>query len=400
MNPDPGERRERVEEAPPTRSIGSKAALTRRGYLSQAHRRETETAAKKRALEHVRFTVIEGGRKDAIAEAIGLSGRTIRRWATLQSDGRLEPRRRGRPLKRSSAERRNALLATIEAEGPQIGLETLRIWYPDMAKGEIRDLLRRYRERYIRLHDRVLGYLEWTRPGLVWAMDHTVPPSAVDAKDRAVLSLRDLSTGAQIIWKEERGQKAEEVVRDLQREFLKHGAPLVLKVDNGSAFIAEELRALCQRWGVELLWSPPRTPRYNGSIESTIRWMKERTEHVALRSGRPGEWRAEDLEVAKANTNRLPKDSRRSTTPRGEVFRSKLAIPAELRSAFRLRLSQERALERCARGIAPKAALRRKEETAIQRQAMRRALVALGILNITMRRVPLTLKSIFAAKIS
>jgi len=399
MNPCPAEPTERVEEAPPTRSIGSKAALTRRGYLSQARRRESETRAKKRALEHVRFSVIEGGRKDAIAEAIGFSARTIRRWATLESEGHLEPRRRGRPLKRSSAQRRNALLGTIEVEGPQIGLETLGRRYPDMAKGEIRDLLRRYREHYIRLHERVLGYLEWTGPGLLWAMDHTVPPSAVDAKNRAVLSLRDLSTGAQLIWKEERGPRAEEVVRDLEREFLKNGAPLVLKVDNGSAFIAEELRGLCRKWGVELLWSPPRTPRYNGTIESTIRWMKERTEHAALRSGRPGEWRAEDLEVAKANTNRLPKDSRRDPTPRVEVFRSRLAISDNLRSAFRSKLSEERAIERRARGIASDSALRRREEASINRQAIRRALVALGILNITMRRVPLTLKSILAAKI-
>jgi transposase len=368
--------------------------------LNQARRRETETAAKQQALQHVRFTVIEGGRKDAIAEALGISARTIRDWEKRHRDGDLEPKRRGRPLKRSSVQRRNELLATIETEGPQIGLETLRRRYPDMAKGEIRDLLRRYREHYIRLHDRMLRYLEWTEPGLVWAMDHTVPPSAVDAKDRCVLSLRDLASGAQLLWKEELGQNAEEVVRDLEGEFLAHGAPLVLKVDNGPAFISQKLRDLCQRWGVELLWSPPWTPRYNGAIESTIRWMKDRTEHAALRAGRPGEWRAEDLQVAKANTNQLPKDPRQSATPRIDVFAARLAVSIELRSAFRSRLAQERALERQARGIAANTTLRRREETSINRQAMRRALVALGILNITVRRVPLTLKSILAAKIS
>jgi hypothetical protein len=104
--------------------------------------------------------------------------------------------------------------------------------------------------------------------------------------------------------------------------------------------------------------------------------------------------------VAKANTNQLPKDPRQSATPRIDVFAARLAVSIELRSAFRSRLAQERALERQARGIAANTTLRRREETSINRQAMRRALVALGILNITVRRVPLTLKSILAAKIS
>jgi hypothetical protein len=35
--------------------------------------------------------------------------------------------------------------------------------------------------------------------------------------------------------------------------FEREGAPLVLKSDNGSAFIAAELRGLCAKAGVELL---------------------------------------------------------------------------------------------------------------------------------------------------
>ncbi len=197
-------------------------------------------------------------------------------------------------------------------------------------------------------------------------------PGPVDGKKRAV---RDLSSGAQILWKEELGPRASEVARDLESRFEALGAPLVVKVDNGSAFIAGEIKEMCLRWGVELLWSPPRTPRYNGVIESGIRWMQHRTEHRATSAGRPGEWKAQDLRTARERTNELPKDSRTSTKPRGEVFGTRA-------------------------GITPKAALRRKEDTAIQRQAMRRTLVALGFLNITMRRVPLTLKSIIAAKIS
>lgn len=141
-------------------------------------------------------------------------------------------------------------------------------------------------------------------------------------------------------------------------------------------------------------------PRYNGSTESGIRWMKERTEHVALRAGRPGFWTAEDLEVAQELTNRLPKDAEKDPTTRGEVFRARSPIGGEVRTTFRARLQEERAVERRVRGIAPETALRRTVQAEIDRQAMRRALVALGILNIRKRRVSLTLKSLFRAKIS
>ena len=276
----------------------------------------------------------------------------------------------------------------------------LRSLFPNLARGEIRDILERYRMHYIEQHALVLEALEWTTPGLVWAMDHTEPPSPVDGQKRAILSVRDLSSGAQILWKEEVGPRAAEVVRDIECQFVAHGAPLLLKVDNGSAFIAKELQDLCKRWRVELLWSPPRTPRYNGAIEAAIRWMKERTEHVALRSGRPGEWTAEDLEVAHELTNRLPKEAGRNPAPRWEVFRARVPIGDELRGAFRTRLAEERVAEHRVRGIAPEAELKRSEQAKIDRHAMRRALVALGILNIRKRRVSLTLKSLFAAKIS
>lgn len=196
-------------------------------------------------MEHVRFAVIEGGEKGEIAEGLGMSPRTLRAWEKREREGLLRARRRGRPLQRSSVEARNAVIRTIERHGPQIGVQTLRRLSPGLAKGEIKDLLGRYRAQYIREHALELEALEWTTPGLVWAMDHTDPPSPVDGSKRAVLSVRDLSSGAQILWKEELGPRASEVARDLESRFESFGAPLVVKVDNGSAFIAGELKEIC-----------------------------------------------------------------------------------------------------------------------------------------------------------
>jgi hypothetical protein len=124
----------------------------------------------------------------------------------------------------------------------------------------------------------------------------------------------------------------------------------------------------------------------------------QRTRH-ALR-GRRESWLAEDLEVAQSLTNSLPKDAGLGALPRGEVFRSRKPIPEEVRAAFRRTVKEEAALEREARGILKGEVLSRAKQAQIDRKAIRRALVAHGILNIRKRRVSLTLKSIFRAKIS
>jgi hypothetical protein len=263
MKPGGLEHLERVREALKAHGEDRRGRLTRRGYLAQAARREVEHAVKKRVLEHVRFRVIEGARKEEVAASLGLEPRTLRLWESRERKEGLQARRRGRPLKRSSVEARNRCLGIIAAHGPLIGVEMLGSLCPGMARGEIRDLLHRYREHYLFEHELVYESLKWQQPGRAWAMDHTEPPAPVDGTARAILSVRDLSSGAQVLWQEQLGPRAAEVIRDLERCFELYGAPLVLKCDNGSAFIARELRALCAKWGVELLWSPPRTPRYN-----------------------------------------------------------------------------------------------------------------------------------------
>ena len=82
------------------------------------------------------------------------------------------------------------------------------------------------------------------------------------------------------------------------------------------------------------------------------------------------------------------------------MFHSRAPITEEERAAFRARLEEERRAERRSCGIADEVVLKRRKEAAITRQAMRRALVALGILTITERRVAPTLKRLRAAKIS
>jgi hypothetical protein len=98
-------------------------------------------------------------------------------------------------------------------------------------------------------------------------------------------------------------------------------------------------------------------------------------------------------------TNNLPREATTDAPARGEVYAARRRIGDEERREFRARLAEERTRERRTRGLGLLVPLRRNQEAAITRQAMRRALVALGYLTIKKRRVTLGLKSLLAAKI-
>lgn len=51
--------------------------------------------------------------------------------------------------------------------------------------------------------------------------------------------------------------------------------PLVLKGDNGSAFISEQLKDLLRTRRILPLYSPPGTPSYNAACETGNRQIKK-----------------------------------------------------------------------------------------------------------------------------
>jgi transposase InsO family protein len=334
---------------------------------------------------------------DAVAAALGTAARTLRGWKAKARAGELLAHGRGRRQRRSSVLERNRLLAEIEKEGLQIGVTPLKRRFPTMPRSEIRDLLRRLRAWHLARHVELVRELEWTEPGWVWAMDHTQPPAPVDGSHRTIFAVRDLGSGAQLLWEGEQRAAALEVARRLEELFTLHGAPLLLKSDNGSAFISEEVEEVCRRWGVRQLFSPPHWPGYNGSVESAIRWLKERTDYAACCRGEPGLWTGEDLQVALHQTNELPKQTERGGTPRRVVFAGREPVSPELRAALSKRYRYELELERRLRNLQGTNDEGRPQRATIERKAMSRALVALGVLTIKTRRVSPTLKSIAAA---
>jgi transposase InsO family protein len=163
--------------------------------------------------------------------------------------------------------------------------------------------------------------------------------------------------------------------------FLRHGAPLVLKAYNGSTFIAEATKDFLSPVGVNLLFSPPHTPRYNGSIEAGIGFLKTRTERHATRAGHPGYWTCDDVAAAESEANATAR-------PQGETG----PTPNELCDRRRRNTAQERglfqsAVQRQRDQLGPMEDLSSKEERRMQRAAIRRALVEHGILFFSRRRI-------------
>lgn len=80
--------------------------------------------------------------------------------------------------------------------------------------------------------------------------------------------------------------RGDDVVACLRAAFVRHGAPLVLKRDNGAVLHTDAVSLLLEEYGVVELTSPPGYPQYNGKTERTVRDVKGYVR--ALQGARPG----------------------------------------------------------------------------------------------------------------
>ncbi len=197
------------------------------------------------------------------------------------------------------------LLGLLWVLGPSTGQATLAPYFERVSRREMRHLIARARKLWKRLTKRGCLALNWEVAGTVWAMDFTDPPSPVEGQYPKLLLVRDLASGQTLLALPCPDETAETVIAALTALFREHGAPLVLKSDNGPAFIAEALAEFLS--GERVIWlpSPPRYPEYNGACEAGGGSIKTRAHHLSTRAGRPGRWTLDDVEGARLLSNEL-----------------------------------------------------------------------------------------------
>jgi transposase InsO family protein len=313
---------------------GAAPAQRRRGGAWQRPQRALEQAVRQQAVAFRQWVAERGLNRIESAACLGLSVRTLREWERTAAPASLALALRGRPVLRAERAARMEVLELLESVGPGVGVAVLRGQFPELPRAELADLLTRYRRVWQRRHGQVLHVLHWQRPGAVWAMDYAEPPLPLEEGYTALLAVRDLASGQQLLWLPVAEATATTTAAALLWLFTLHGAPLVLKMDNGSPFVAAATRELLAQWQVVPLYSPPRRPQYNGAIEAGIGALKARTHYQAARGGHPGQWTLADTEGAREEANTLGRPwGARGPTP-AERWEGRQRVSAAERGAF------------------------------------------------------------------
>jgi hypothetical protein len=218
---------------------------------------------------------------------------------------------------------------------------------------------------------------------------HLSPPT--DGRYSHMLAVRDLASGQQLLWlpaEEATGRVAADALAGL---FMLHGAPLVLKCDNGAPFTSGTVRQLNHDFDVKILFSPPRMPRYNGAIEAGIGSLKVRTEHHAARHGRPGQWIFDDVAAATLEANATARPLGLNGPTPDEQWAARSRVSADERTHFAVEVERQRSADD-AQGRPAANPDTDLDEPARERQNVRRALEGLDYLTYTRRRLPLPIR--------
>jgi transposase InsO family protein len=383
-----------------------RTAPRRRGPAGQRRQRQLERDVRQKAADFGLWLKGMGGTNTEAANLLDISARTLRHWDHGSRCANLEVVPRGRPATRATVGERQAVLDFVHQTDRRVGVPTLHTAFPTLGRNELADLLRRRRQAvHDRYHDTV-HVLHWQQPGRVWAIDFAEPSllaaswslPPVDGLYPYLLAVRDLASGYQLAWLPIAQATAETTQAALAHLFEMHGAPLVLKMDNGSAFRAEALKDFLREKEVIELYSPPHHPSYNGSIEATIGSLKTRTEQQAAKAGHPGTWCSADLAKALVQANWNQPRRLHGGTPT-QAWDGRSAITGIERVCLDLAVASERLAARRELGLTDTQELDHWQGASVDRLAISRALVGRGYLWFRRSTIPLTINNAKVANI-
>jgi transposase InsO family protein len=148
-----------------------------------------------------------------------------------------------------------------------------RQYQHQISRRDLQVLTKTVRRELAHQHQAGLRRISWQVPGLVWSLDDAELARSVHHRLH-LHQVQDLASrykftpwvGEQVL--------GETVALHLERLFLQHGPPLVLKRDNGSNLNHQAVEEILARHLVIPLNSPPHYPPYNGGIECAVRELK------------------------------------------------------------------------------------------------------------------------------
>ena len=165
--------------------------------------------------------------------------------------------------------------------------------------------------------------------------------------------------------------------------FEEHGAPLVIKSDNGGAFRAADMRAMLREYLVLPLYSPPRTPSYNGACESGIGVIKRvATDLCAARD--PLASLEAFLQAAVEIVDAQPVGRDPNAPSRSEAWQTRKPCSARTRRRLHELRDRHERRYRALEGMDSDAPVSDDEQASLDRCAIRDALCDMNLLHIQM----------------
>jgi hypothetical protein len=365
----------------------------KRGWPTQRLRREAEQSVRRQAVAFDQWAGHLGLTQQAAASQIGLARGTLAFWGHRFREDCLLAHPLGRRCNRSDWRARNEAIGLMRSEGLGISAAAVQAAFPQVARREVKNLHARFRWHCRQEAQRLLHVLHWHQPGAVWAMDHVEPLRPINGRWPYILAVRDLASGYQLAWLPVLDMTANSTIAALQWLILAHGAPLLLKSDNGSGFIADEMRRFLDGWQIWPLFSPPWTPEYNGSCEAGNGTLKNCTHEAAARQDRIGHWTADDTEAARHMANEYHYQHGPRKPTHGAAFRARSLVSDEARAAFGRAIEREQVQERVKQEYPLETDLGHMAQAAIDRVAISRVLVEHGFLTFTRRSITSLIKA-------
>jgi hypothetical protein len=259
------------------------------------------------AEDRIRHEVVEfagdAGELADTCEVLCLAEATIRMWRQKEERGELRPNLLGRPGYDCDSLTVRTIRELVEEIGYEVSVAYMAEIIDWVPRAIVEEVVRTYKEEMRRGRRMEIRTLAWSRPGRVWACDWTDPDATIDGRYKKLFVVRDLGSNRLLLTLPAERQSAELAREAMKHLFIVHGAPLVLKSDNGSEFRAEEFTKLLRDYGVTHLLSPEYWPQYNGAIEAGNGSLKAHTFYEALRKGRIGHWTADDVEAGRCKAN-------------------------------------------------------------------------------------------------